>query len=68
LDLTSYMLIFNPPPYSAQFTNIQIASFGLSIQPSSDLFIIKSYAKNTYWHFACEIEISFPSNKRHKTC
>jgi hypothetical protein len=54
-----------------QFIDLQVTSFGFSMKPSSDLFIIKSHVKNVS---ACGIDISFPYNIRnnyvqiHKSC
>jgi hypothetical protein len=33
---------------TTQFTNLRLPSFGFSIKPSSDLFIIKSHTKHLH--------------------
>jgi len=47
-----------------QFTALQVTSPGFSSKPLSDLFSIKSHAKNLI--SACGIEISLPYNTHHK--
>jgi len=68
------MFLFNPPSCTTQFTNFQVTNFGLQIQPSSDVFIIKSYAKTLIGILLLRLRSHFlPTNvtkhaKIHKSC
>jgi hypothetical protein len=45
-----FIYLFKTPSFATQFTNLYITSFGFSVKPASDLFVINSHINNLYLH------------------